>query len=325
LTNKLVALLHCVFDLSLKMAFEQTDMTEVIDLSALPPNVPSLCIPRVFKNITKERVFNCFKDLGIGFVERIDMVPRKADNGDEFQRVFVHLRWNKSEQASKARSRVLSGKEIKIIYDEPWFWKVSANRSVSRDSSARDPRDSRPGDRPRATLALEDDDLEGSIRKIKAQNDRDRKGGYKPRQYNSSQRGGAKQHQHRPQQPKQQLRPRSPSSSPPPPIASAEASIMASAAALALAAVAVAARSPSPDLLDDPSVEVQRVASPSPDHLDCPSPFESYDVDAPSSNSSACGQAIDYGECFKLPAPKKRVIKKPVLKVEKKEEENAGV
>ena len=147
-------------------------MSDIIDLSALPLNVPSLCIPRVFPNITRERVFQCFKDLDIGFIERIDMIPRTAENGEKYLRVFVHMRWSRSEQANKARSRVLGGHEIKIIYDEPWFWKVSANRSVSREEPARDSRDSH---RPRATLALEDEeDIEESIRRIKSQNDRHR-------------------------------------------------------------------------------------------------------------------------------------------------------
>jgi hypothetical protein len=257
-----------------------------VDLSALPPNVPSLCIPRVFKNITRERVMACFKDLGIGFVERIDMIPRKSDNGDEFQRVFIHLRWNKSELASKARTRVLAGKEIKIIYDEPWFWKVSANRSVSRDST-RDSRDSRDSRAPRATLALEEDDLESSIRKMKA-SDRDRKDGYRPRNHTHQTAGGYKpqqQKQHsRPQQ-KQELRPRSPSCSPPPPIASAESFIGGSATASATAS----ARSPSPEVADE-----------------CVSCL---DVDTPISEMPT----INYGDCGKLPVPKKRRVIKPKM------------
>ena len=192
---------------------------ESFDLSTLPPNVPSLCIPRVFKNITRERVFNCFKELGIGFVERIDMVPRTAENGDQFQRVFVHLRWNKGEQASKARTRLLAGKEIKIIYDEPWFWKVSANRSVSRDKPL--PRDSAHAlNKPRATLALDDDDAEeqdGALRNAKAQNDRDR------RDFGKRPNGPQRAHHNRKadhtrvqkQDQKQDFVPRSPSASPP--------------------------------------------------------------------------------------------------------------
>jgi hypothetical protein len=40
--------------------------------------------------------------------------------------VFIHLIWKQTDQATAARERLLQGKEIKIIYDEPWFWKVSA-------------------------------------------------------------------------------------------------------------------------------------------------------------------------------------------------------
>jgi len=29
---------------------------------------------------------------------------------------------------------LLSGKEIKVIYEDPWFWKISANRSSERTS-----------------------------------------------------------------------------------------------------------------------------------------------------------------------------------------------
>jgi len=58
------------------------------------------------------------------------MVP--SGGGDKFQRVFIHIDWNNGEVASRARTRLLTGKEIKIIYDDPWFWKISANRASKR-------------------------------------------------------------------------------------------------------------------------------------------------------------------------------------------------
>jgi len=110
-----------------------------VDVSMLQPSVPSLCIPRVFSNITKERVAFVIQNVGLGEIDHIDMVPRVAENGDKFQRVFIHFKeWSKSSTAQRARERVLSGKEIKIVYDEPWFWKLSANRSSnSRTGGAR--------------------------------------------------------------------------------------------------------------------------------------------------------------------------------------------
>jgi hypothetical protein len=57
------------------------------------------------------------------------MVEKRADNGTKYYRVFIHFKtWFNHETASKVRNQLIEGKEIKIIYDEPWFWKVSAYR-----------------------------------------------------------------------------------------------------------------------------------------------------------------------------------------------------
>lgn len=114
---------------------------------------PSLCIPRVFANITEKRVAFVVREVGLGEIDHIDMVPKTAEDGTKFQRVFIHFkRWNTSEAAQRAKERVLSGKEIKIVYDDPWFWKLSANRAVQRA-----PLQSQQRPRPR----LVDDDSSG--------------------------------------------------------------------------------------------------------------------------------------------------------------------
>ena len=84
----------------------------IVDLSTLPQTTPSMCIPRVFSNITKERILGIFNDLNIGSIERIDQVFRTNDDGAHFQRVFVHIRWNDDEISNKARTRLLQGKDI---------------------------------------------------------------------------------------------------------------------------------------------------------------------------------------------------------------------
>jgi hypothetical protein len=101
-----------------------------VNLALLPNTTPSLCIPRVFKNITRERIISTINELNLGSVTRVDIVP--SGGGDKFQRVFIHIDWNNGEVASRARTRLLTGKEIKIIYDDPWFWKISANRASKR-------------------------------------------------------------------------------------------------------------------------------------------------------------------------------------------------
>jgi hypothetical protein len=97
-------------------------------ITDLKQNIPVLCIPRVHRNIDETCIRNIFNSLNMGTLERIDIVIKKNDNKDNnFNRVFVHFReWNDSENARIARERLLEGKEIKIIYDDPWFWKISA-------------------------------------------------------------------------------------------------------------------------------------------------------------------------------------------------------
>jgi hypothetical protein len=109
--------------------------SNAIDFRKIAANEPILCIPGVFANIKEERIRRIFADLDLGEVERIDIVVPKRpveasekEKGKEnkFNRVFIHLIWKQTDEATAARERLLQGKEVKIIYDEPWFWKVSA-------------------------------------------------------------------------------------------------------------------------------------------------------------------------------------------------------
>ena len=89
---------------------------------------PSLCIPRMYSTITRQQIFKIFTSLKLGLLDRVDIIP--VGNG-KFQRVFVHFKswYNSSLEVSRIRERILSGKDIKVIYDGPFIWKVSLNRA----------------------------------------------------------------------------------------------------------------------------------------------------------------------------------------------------
>lgn len=92
-------------------------------------NVNSICIPRVFDNIGQDRIQEVFNKLNIFVTDRIDVVQRQNEKGEKFKRVFVHIKeWLLHSDAQKARERLLAGKELKIVYDDPWFWKVAINK-----------------------------------------------------------------------------------------------------------------------------------------------------------------------------------------------------
>ena len=94
---------------------------------------PSICIPRTFPTIrgeqTKRAVFRTFRELRIGFIDRIDTVHKTDKNGERFCTVYIHMRnWNMQNQLARdTRQKLLDGEEIKVVYDEPWFWKCTAS------------------------------------------------------------------------------------------------------------------------------------------------------------------------------------------------------
>lgn len=106
----------------------------------------TLCIPRVFSNINEERIRAIFRKLSLGNICRIDFVSIINAKGEKYNRVFIHFdEWFKNINADTSLARLHEGKEIKIIYDEPWFWKVTLYRkkeTTSRPNPRPNPRPS---------------------------------------------------------------------------------------------------------------------------------------------------------------------------------------
>ncbi len=95
------------------------------------PIIYSICIPRVFKNISEKRIRAIFYSLKLGFVERVDMVSKTSAKGDEFSRVFVHFsNWNENNSnAMRIQEKLDSGEKVKIVYDTPWFWLITKSQA----------------------------------------------------------------------------------------------------------------------------------------------------------------------------------------------------
>jgi len=122
-------------------------------------NLNILCIPGVFANIGEDRIRRAFADLDIGEVIRVDIVSPKIDatasaapsNNKKFNRVFIHINWNDTRQAAAAKEKLSQGKEIKIVYDQPWFWKVSAYKKKEQEAKPQEPK------HKKASLVIEDE------------------------------------------------------------------------------------------------------------------------------------------------------------------------
>ena len=105
----------------------------------------SICIPRVFNNIGWRRVKQTFIDLRWGFIDRVDVIPC-----GKFKRAYVHFapgKWNmRDSRARSALTSLQNGDEVKILYDEPWFWKISISSSVKPAEAPK------PAPRPKVTF-----------------------------------------------------------------------------------------------------------------------------------------------------------------------------
>ena len=109
-----------------------------IDYAMVPENVPSLCIPSVRPQMYEEKLQRIIEDLNIGEVTKIDMVPyTPLLSSSRVYRVFIHLKWKIDESTNKIRTKLLNGRQVKVIYEEPWlkeplFWHIFAASSVEK-------------------------------------------------------------------------------------------------------------------------------------------------------------------------------------------------
>jgi hypothetical protein len=97
----------------------------------------SLCIPRVFKNIGFRRIKRAIIACQWGFVERVDVVP-----AGKFKRAFIHFapgKWNnRSAEARDVLAALQSGQQVKVVYDDPWFWLIGVSH-VAKPAEAPKP------------------------------------------------------------------------------------------------------------------------------------------------------------------------------------------
>ena len=85
----------------------------------------SLCIPRMFKSISRHKIKKVMDEMQLGKIDYIDI-----HFGKNYQKVFVYFKaWHDTSFAQSIKQRIKGGEELKIIYDDPWFWKCSLNRS----------------------------------------------------------------------------------------------------------------------------------------------------------------------------------------------------
>ena len=100
------------------------------------PRQLSLFIPRVFANISEQRIERIFYSLGYGQVDRVDFVEKKGINGTgPYKSAYIHFDyWFDNDVADRFQERVRNpNKEARVVYDDPWFWIVLENKLMKEE------------------------------------------------------------------------------------------------------------------------------------------------------------------------------------------------
>jgi len=83
----------------------------------------SLCIPFVFKSVTKEKIFAVIRSMKVGHIERIDIV----NVSDRQNKAFIHFakgKWAYNENAVNILNDMKAGIPWIVPYCRTGFWKI---------------------------------------------------------------------------------------------------------------------------------------------------------------------------------------------------------
>ena len=90
-------------------------------------------IPRVFLQWTdKETIIKIFHEQHIGKIYKVDIIKKQDEpsrNYPIYQAFLYFSDWYENDIAYNFQQRIFGGKkQARVVYDDPWFWKVSASK-----------------------------------------------------------------------------------------------------------------------------------------------------------------------------------------------------
>ena len=94
----------------------------------------SIYIPRVFNNISNQKIISAFEKYDIGTISSIDVTRKTGLDSNCYKVVFVHFsHWNEDNSAAcNLRERIENpDKEARLVYDDPWYWILLPNTSAA--------------------------------------------------------------------------------------------------------------------------------------------------------------------------------------------------
>jgi hypothetical protein len=89
--------------------------------------ISDICIPRMETSISYRFIQQTLIKMNIGKIRKIVEIPLK--NEKDYKRVLITLQWHNFNPRSQiVHQRLEEGKNVKIVYDNPWYWKMVMGR-----------------------------------------------------------------------------------------------------------------------------------------------------------------------------------------------------
>ena len=99
---------------------------------------PSICIPRVPMSFSDGLVIEIIKELGLGDIEKVDLINKTDRNDNDYMMVFVHMKsWNLEGSGGETRDQLMNNEKIKIVYDDPHYLFLSKSYTARPGSNDR--------------------------------------------------------------------------------------------------------------------------------------------------------------------------------------------
>lgn len=82
----------------------------------------TICIPKVHKKYNYKQIFQIINKYTMGKIKNINIIPYY--NSTHFNKVVIDFHyWYNTKKNVNINQHLDKGGNIKILYDEPWFWK----------------------------------------------------------------------------------------------------------------------------------------------------------------------------------------------------------
>jgi hypothetical protein len=85
--------------------------------------LPNIYIPMLFSNISHDSLCTIIKQLDIFTPAIINFEEKQDLKGNKCNCAFIQVEhWHDTPQAKQFRTKLLANEEVKIVFDDPWFF-----------------------------------------------------------------------------------------------------------------------------------------------------------------------------------------------------------